>query len=95
MGQADTRFVSRRADIFILSYTTMNEATLAENEHHPVADSAMEWYRQLPIEDLMMAKEAIASTAISGNRLAEICMSTLNRLEKGEPVSDLMSGHIF
>jgi hypothetical protein len=66
----------------------MNEATLAEHEHHPAADSAMDWYRQLPIKDLMIAKEAIASTALSGNRLAEICMSTLNRLEVGEPVSD-------
>jgi len=35
-----------------------------------------------------MHKEALASTALSGNRLAEICMGTIDRLAKGEPVSD-------
>jgi len=35
-----------------------------------------------------MHKEALASTALSGNRLAETCMGTIDRLAKGEPVSD-------
>ena len=33
-------------------------------------------------------KESLASTAIEGNRLAEICLGTIERLEKGQPVSD-------
>ena len=36
----------------------------------------------------MLDIESMASCAIEGNRAAEICLSTYNRLEKGEPVSD-------
>jgi len=63
---------------------------LAENEYHPSADSAMRWYRDfmLDYKNYIMVREAIASTALSGNRLAELCQSTLDRLDKGGPVSD-------
>ncbi|OGG65141.1 hypothetical protein A2Z56_02520 [Candidatus Kaiserbacteria bacterium RIFCSPHIGHO2_12_45_16] len=67
------------------------EATLKENEYHPIAPAAMSWFRQWKARqglNYLLIREAIASDAIGGNRLAEICNSTLVRLEKGEPVSD-------
>jgi len=69
----------------------MTEATLQENESHPSAYHAMEWYREWKLDKgikYLQIREAIASTAISGNRIAEICNSTLDRLDKGVPVSD-------
>lgn len=69
----------------------MSEATLKDGEYHPVADSAMFWLRELQVKrpaDYSMACEAIYSTAISGNRTAELCASTLDRLLIGESVSD-------
>lgn len=68
-----------------------NEATLEEGEVHPIAPSAMAWFREWKLLqgfNYGLVREAIASTALSGNRLAEICNSTMDRLEKGEPVSD-------
>lgn len=68
-----------------------DESTIKDNEHHPAADSAMRWFRQWKIEHLhnyLMIRESISSTALSGNRLAQICTGTLDRLEKGDPVSD-------
>ena len=35
-----------------------------------------------------MHVEALASTAIEGNKTAELCLSTYNRIQKGEPISD-------
>lgn len=66
------------------------EATLKEGEAHPAAYIALHYLnkKKLDIKDWLMIQEAIASTALSGNRTADICLSTLKRLEKGEPVSD-------
>ena len=67
------------------------EATLREGEHHPAADTAMLWFKQFVLNDphrYLLIEESLASVALSGNRLAEICLSTLNRLSKGQPVSD-------
>lgn len=64
---------------------------LREKEYHPAAESALVWFKEWQLADLqryMMVREAIASTALSGNRLAEIANGTLERLDKGEPVSD-------
>jgi hypothetical protein len=36
----------------------------------------------------MMMREVLASCALSGNRLAEICHETLRRVMEGEAVSD-------
>lgn len=36
----------------------------------------------------MLLQESLASTALSGNRSAEIMSETLRRLLNGEPVSD-------
>lgn len=67
------------------------EKTLKENEYHPSADQAMKWFHEWRIKqgtEYFKIREAIASTALSDNRLAEICNSTLTRLENGEQVSD-------
>lgn len=65
--------------------------TLNLGEVHPLAHDAMEWLKEFQMRDIgkwMMIREAIASTALSGNRAAEIMSGTLDRLDKGEPVSD-------
>lgn len=63
--------------------------TLEENEHHPAADHALDWIRRnYNIDDMLVAQEAFASCSIENNRLAEICLETLNRVMSGEPVSD-------
>ncbi len=65
--------------------------TLDVGEFHPSATSAFKWFQEWKSKDTkryLIFKEALASTAFSGNRTAEICLSTLKRLENGEPVSD-------
>lgn len=63
---------------------------LSPGEPHPSAKEAMRWLQTLPIHELMLWQEAFASTAIesSGNRLADICLGTIDRLLTGKPVSD-------
>lgn len=64
------------------------KGTLNEKEYHPAADSAMRYLNDLGKLKLMSYIEPFASTAIEGNRLAEICHETLHRLLAGEAVSD-------
>jgi DNA-binding winged helix-turn-helix (wHTH) protein len=67
----------------------MTEHSLNEGEPHPMADSALRWIKKnVTIAELMTHAESLASCAIENNRLAEICLSTLNRLLDGKPVSD-------
>ncbi len=69
----------------------MPPGTLNIGEHHPAADSAMQWIKAWMDKDLkktFMVRETLASTALSGNRLAEICDETMRRVSVGEPVSD-------
>ena len=61
---------------------------LSINEYHPAADSAKAYISKLGAENIFMWKESFASSAIEGNRLAEICSETLERLTTGQPVSD-------
>ncbi len=61
-------------------------ATLKVGEYHPCANNAMSYIRCHIIHPFLI--ESLASTALSGNRTAEICLSTIRRIEKGEPVSD-------
>jgi hypothetical protein len=65
-----------------------SKGTLKETEPHPMSYSAMDFFKSLPIERLMLAREAMASCAIEGNRVGEVCGETLDRLFKGQPVSD-------
>ena len=61
---------------------------LKQGEFHPAASFAMRYIKSLPVEELMSWNEAFASSAIEGNRTAEICGETLNRILTGQPVSD-------
>lgn len=65
-----------------------DRGTLEPTEYHPAADLALEWIRSLPASDLLTWTEAFASTAIEGNRLAEVCSETLRRVMMGEAISD-------
>ncbi len=68
-----------------------DDGVIKENEYHPAAADAMAWFKDWQITDpvrYMEMREAIASTALSGNRLAQICHSTLERLANSQPVSD-------
>jgi hypothetical protein len=68
-----------------------DSSTLKNGEYHPSADSALKWYKIFIFSDIKrwhQIKESIASTSLSGNRLSEILMGTINRLENELPVSD-------
>lgn len=68
-----------------------DNSEIKSNEYHPSASHALEWLQIWQLQDIkrwMLMREAIASTALSGNRMAQICNGTLERLDKKEPVSD-------
>lgn len=60
---------------------------LDPGEPHPAAFAAQKWLADRP-RAVSIYYEALCSTAISGNRSAEIQAETLRRLLAGEPVSD-------
>lgn len=67
--------------------------TLEIGEFHPAAHYAYRYVknyinRHPTGTQVGYILEAFASTALSGNRLAEICHETLRRVIYGEPVSD-------
>ena len=72
--------------------TEKSEATrrfaLHVGEPHPMAHEALRYVRSFGPMILLQHQEALASCAIEGNRLAEICGETLRRVLHGEPVSD-------
>lgn len=65
--------------------------TLEPGEVHPAAHGAMRFVKEFmrcnPKRFLMLL-ESFASTALSGNRLGDICCETARRIMSGEPVSD-------
>jgi hypothetical protein len=68
-----------------------DETELTAEEFHPAARSAYRWLKGFMVTnqaDYLTYKEALASAALSGNRQAEVCMGTIARLAKGQPVSD-------
>ncbi len=62
--------------------------SLRLGEPHPAAHTAFGYIKGLSASDLLMWEEALASCAISGNRAAEIGLSTLKRILSGQPISD-------
>ena len=65
--------------------------TLEIGEIHPMAPSSMKFVKEFLIKDVkraMMLREALASAALAGNRLVEVCGETLRRVLEGETVSD-------
>ena len=70
---------------------TRLDTTIKDGEYHPAADGAMEWLKDFMLTnptEYLKIKESLASTALSGNRLSELCVSTIYRLAKSKPVSD-------
>ncbi|MFX0084213.1 MAG: hypothetical protein ACFFAU_00965 [Candidatus Hodarchaeota archaeon] len=66
----------------------MSRGELKQGEPHPAAQKALEYVMSLGFEKLMLYLESFSSCAIEGNRLAEICSETLDRLLKRDKVSD-------
>lgn len=69
----------------------MDPTEIKPGEFHPAARSAYRWLKGFMITnqaDYLQYKEAMASAALAGNRQAEICMGTIDRLKKSLPVSD-------
>ncbi len=72
------------------------ENSLKEDEPHPAAYDAKQWISDYLVGvasdkahiNAFMLVESLASVALSGNRMAEICLSTLQRLLNSQPVSD-------
>jgi len=62
--------------------------TLAPTEPHPSARNALKYLCGVGYQKLSQYREAMASCAIEGNRLGEVCVGTINRLFAGQPVSD-------
>jgi hypothetical protein len=60
-------------------------------EFHPAARSAYRWLKGFMVSnnlDYVLYRTALSIAAESGNRQAQICMGTIRRLQRGEPVSD-------
>lgn len=64
---------------------------IRSDEFHPAARSAYRWLKGFMVtnpEDYSRTKLALEIAAEDGNRQAQICMGTINRLKFGQPVSD-------
>ena len=61
---------------------------LKSGEPHPASYSAREYIANIPLDKLMLILESYSSCAIEGNRIAEICSGTLERLLDSKPVGD-------
>jgi len=62
--------------------------TLLINEPHPMAEYALEYLRKIGLQKLARYREVMAACALSGNRPAEVCGETLQRILDGKPISD-------
>lgn len=70
---------------------TNKHGELAIGENHPAAHSAFIWVKNKLLENPMEAtflQESFASVALSGDRTAELCCSTLQRILTGKPVGE-------
>ena len=61
--------------------------TLNIGEPHPSSTTALKYIKN-NCGGLFILQESLSSCAIEGNRTAEICGETLDRLITGKPVSD-------
>lgn len=71
-----------------MSKEPMTRGELKLGEPHPAAFDAQKFIASLSHSEISIWLESFSSCAIEGNRLAEICSETLNRLMHSEPVSD-------
>ncbi len=73
---------------------TDEAGTLRDGEFHPAAHIAMKYIKDSFLNkfatgtNVSFMLEAMASCALSGNRMAEVVHETLRRIIDGEPVSD-------
>jgi hypothetical protein len=61
------------------------------DEFHPAARSAYRWLKGFMVsnaDDYVRYRTAMSIAAASGNRQAQICMGTIDRLRASQPVSD-------
>lgn len=65
-----------------------SRGTLKIGEPHPAVYRAYAFIKSHSVFELFSWQEAFSSCAIEGNRLAEVCAETLNRILTGQPVSD-------
>lgn len=65
----------------------MSNDKLEPGEPHPAAEHAKRWLAKQGV-DLLLIQDSLASCAMDGSRLAQVCHGTLHRLLNGEPVSD-------
>lgn len=69
----------------------MNEIKKGElgiDEIHPAAQSALNKIISLGFAEMAIWLESFSSCAIEGNRLAEVCAETLNRIMQKKPVGE-------
>ena len=71
-----------------VEWMVSESGTLKAGEPHPMAQDAIKYVFSLGLDELFKIREAMASCAIEGNRMAEICGETLRRVIVKEPVSD-------
>lgn len=69
----------------------MTQGTLKDTEPHPSSEIARRYLISVLFKDekrLWILRESLASCALAGNREAEVCGETLERLINKQPVSD-------
>lgn len=64
----------------------MDRTELNSNEPHPAVNSTINYISQKINDPVLL--ESLASCAIESNRLAEVCLGTINRIKNKQPVSD-------
>lgn len=67
---------------------TNGDGTILKGNFHPAATNAMKYIKKLPIKTIALHIETFASSALAGNKLAEICGETLRRVTEDRRVSD-------
>lgn len=64
---------------------------LRPGEHHPVADLAFRWIKnmiKMQFAEVLALQESLATCGLAGNRVAGLCSETLRRVLAGENFSD-------
>lgn len=64
---------------------TLKKYDNGKREAHPATQLAYDYIATIPVNRLMKYREAMASCAIEGNRLAEVCGETLGLVLSHDP----------
>ncbi len=71
--------------------STVDPTELLPTEFHPAALQAYRWLKGFMItneKEYIQFRLALSIAADHGNRHAQVCMGTIERLQNGQPVSD-------